>query len=130
MIRLLLLTIAAIIPSDTLFTISSSTQSLTSSYTLEDGVSYDLNFTMPSASITSGSKTKLQFPSTYNINSSSLANCKASISNSVAPTTATCSVIANTGGSGIYEVFMEGMFPTTTTYSFLRLQFTISNPYA
>lgn len=130
MLRLLISFLLLALGAHTLFSVTNSAQSLSSYLTLVDGVTYDLNFTIPSQSIAAGSKVKLQFSSRYTISDSTFINCKASTSSATAPTTATSSVTANAGGSNIYEVLISGMYSSTATHSFLRLKFDMSNPYA
>lgn len=73
----------------------------------------------------------LAFSSRYSITSSTLSNCRASTSSSVPPiaiSSSSCTV-AYFSASQIYQITMVGVFAVTSTYSYLRLQFTINNPY-
>lgn len=113
------------------FQMTSLNISLSNIYTLVTNVAYDLNFSIPSQSIASNSTVNLAFSSRYAIASGPLNNCKASTSVSVAPTAigASSCTVAYFSASQIYQITMSGIFPTTTTYSYLHLQFTINNPY-
>ena len=84
---------------------------------------------MTNESIAAGSTVGLKFSERFFITNATLTGCKATTSSASNPATMPCSVIYYSG-SQVYEVTMTGIFATTTTYSFLRLAFAISNPYA
>lgn len=112
-----------------LFQATSLAASISNIYTLVDNVVYDLNFSLSSETITGGSTVGLKFSERFFINSSSLANCKASTSSTVAAASVPCSVLYFSG-SQLYEITMTNVFPSTITCSFVRVSFQISNPYA
>ena len=76
---------------------------------------------MPNAAIDAGSIIKISFSDKFNINSTSLQNCRASTASGVAATTVACSVTYNSG-SKLYEVTMNGLFPSAGTFSSLVLE--------
>lgn len=112
-----------------LFQVTSLASSISSNFTLVDNVNYDLNFSLASESITAGSTIGIKFSDHYLITNPTLNNCKATTNSASAPVTVPCSVIYYSG-SQIYEVTMTSIFTVSTTYTFLRLNFQISNPYA
>lgn len=112
-----------------LFQVTSLSSSISSNYTLVDNVNYDLNFSLASEAITAGSTVGIKFSEHYLITMSTLTNCMATTNSASAPVTVPCSVIYYSG-SQIYEITMTNIFTVSTTYTFLRLNFRISNPYA
>ena len=82
-----------------MLTISSSSNTLSSYYTLDTGVSYNLKYSISGGSIQAGSYITLIFTNRFTITPSSLSNCKASTSNGAATSAITCSVIYNSGSS-------------------------------
>lgn len=82
-----------------LFQLTSLATSISSNFTLVAAVSYDLNFSMTSPTITAGSTVGLKFSERFNINSTNLANCRAAINSATSPVTAPCSVAFYSGAS-------------------------------
>lgn len=105
-----------------LFQVTSLSSYISNNFTLVTGVTYDLNFSMTSVSIVSGSTVGLKFSDRYFITSGNLLNCKATTNSGSSPATAPCSVTYYSGAS-VYEVIFTGIFPTTASYSYLRLTF-------
>lgn len=112
-----------------LFQVISGTNSISNIYTLASNVQYDLNFSMTNETITGGSNVGLKFSDRYLITNTTLSGCKASISSATAPATVPCSVLYYSA-SQVYEVTMTSIFASTAIYSYLRIGFTINNPYA
>lgn len=95
--------------------------STSSSLTLVPLVTYTLNFTFTSTTITALSTPNLTFTSDYNIAAATLANCRyipSAASTSYTPTS--CSVTGNSSG---YYVGFTGIYSTTlSAQTFLGLQ--------
>ncbi len=70
-----------------LFQVTSLASSISNNYTLVNGVTYDLNFSMTSASIMAGSTIGLKFSDRYYITASNLLNCKATTNSAISPAT-------------------------------------------
>jgi hypothetical protein len=92
-----------------------------SSLTLVPLVTYTLNFTFTSRTITAFSTPTLTFTSNYNVASATLANCKYLPSAaSTSYTAASCSVTGNSSG---YYVNFTGIYTATlSAQTFLGLQ--------
>lgn len=83
---------------------------------------------MPSSLLGPSHTVGLAFSARYSITLATLSNCKASTSSSVVPSTVSCGV-TYFSGSQIYQINITGAFSTSTSYTFLRVGFTINNPY-
>lgn len=106
------------------FTLANSGKSLTSYYTLTPGVTYELNFTLTKV-ITSGSTLILSFPTEFRIPSSSLANCMASISTSIAPSASPCTSLY-TSGLDQYSVIYANIYTTGGSQTFIWLKVSLN----
>ncbi len=82
-----------------LFQVTSLASSISNNYTLVNGVTYDLNFSMTSASIMAGSTIGLKFSDRYYITASNLLNCKATTNSAISPATIPCNVTYYSGAS-------------------------------
>lgn len=87
-------------------------------FTLTSSVTYtvELSSGAPGTSVPSGSTAQLIFSSFFDINGTTLSNCKATISSSVALSTQPCSP-SNDGSS--YYVHYDSLFSTSATITYL-----------
>lgn len=93
--------------------------SLTSSYTLDSSVTYTMNFSL-SSTVSANSDVVISLSDRYSV-TSALSGCKASLSSSVALTTATCT--SNYSGvNSLYYLTFSGLYPSASTQNFLSLQ--------
>jgi hypothetical protein len=90
---------------------------LSSNLTLAQGVTYNIKLWLTST-IYAGSTLQIQFSTMYNINSSNLQNCQATISSSVALAAAAC-YPSNTASN--YIVNFDTLFGTTSALSYINL---------
>jgi hypothetical protein len=99
------------------------TQTLSSYLTLVQQVTYTLNFTFTSTTITASATPIITFSLNYMINVGSLSNCQYVLASNPSYIPASCTPSTNTSGN--YLLFSGIYGSTMTAQSFLSLQVTV-----
>lgn len=99
-----------------------TSSSISSNLTLMPAVTYNIEFWLNS-NIDQGSSLELRFSTMFNINGSSLSDCKGTIVNGGALGSASC---APSFSTTYYSVTFSSLFSSTQTISYISLQVSIA----
>jgi hypothetical protein len=118
---ILFITFLVCCPVFSLFVITFNAKSLDSYYTLTSNVVYTMNFTMTGASINSGSLVKLIFSNHFNIDTTTLKNCKFALNSISSYSNANCGVAYDTITSK-YTITFTNLYSMNGNQTYLSIR--------